>query len=186
MKTFFLLLLFLFLSFLLLLLQETLPPIPLWLDIHFPLPQFLFCLGAITFPYPIMLILAFFFGSIYDLLHLQFLDTSSKTELPFGISIIYFLLAGSLCQGAKDFLLSGNLWAAPILFVLTTVGLPLLEVLLLSYIRFDYTNYFLSSQVFLPILFQALLTIAASSLLVAILYLTGLPNTLLAKNSLSR
>lgn len=163
--------LFALLSTLLLLLQETLPPIPLTHDTHFPLAQFLFCLGAIWLPFPLMLLLALWLGCTYDLLHLQFLDSSAKTELPLGITALYFLLAGSVCQGIRESIQKGNLWPAPILFSLTAAGLPTLEISLITYLRFEKTNRFFDSTLLFPILNQTLLALAASSLLVAILYL---------------
>lgn len=95
-----------------------------------------FC-ASVTVPYPVMLLLAFVTGFIWDArYHLPVHSAgSTHSELDFGFTIMLFGLLGSLIQGVRPLFRRGR-WELPVILIgiCTFVGL-VIQYLVISFHR---------------------------------------------------
>jgi hypothetical protein len=139
-------------------LEEFIPSIPIAHSARlFVAPVFFFC-AAVAVPFPVMLILAFMTGFVWDARYLQITITdtiaeevagfggtvtaagynaamSSGLDLRFGASIFIFGLIGTLMQGIRP-LFRRVRWEIPVLMVgLVTAFWLTLQFLLITFLR---------------------------------------------------
>jgi hypothetical protein len=139
---------FCFLLFLLLgfsfVVQEFLPAISWAYQSRLLIVPVVFFAGAVSVPFPMMLVFAFFTGFVWDARHLlitpqvqSFLDPSAQAGASptFGYSIVLYALMGSLMQGIRPLFRRGR-WELPVLMVGVATALMLVaEHLWISFLR---------------------------------------------------
>lgn len=96
------------------------------------MPIFLFY-GAVAFPFPVVLLLTFFAGFLYDAIILQIVD--GAVEISPGWSIILFGVLCSLMHGTRPLFLKGRWELHCLLCGLLTAVIVLAQYLLLSFRR---------------------------------------------------
>lgn len=171
MNNFFLLPLLLLLSYLALVAQELLPPLHIFGDARIQLLPMLFCLGGLLMSFPLMLALAFGCGILFDLMHLQMVG--GVPELAFGISILFFLLIGTICQGVSPLFHQGKWWIGSILSAIATSSLIALQFLLLSLKRMEDGGLLWNTDVMWKILFPGLIAFLLAPALLLLLQMAG-------------
>ena len=137
------------------LVQEIVPSIPWAYDAILCLVPIVFFSGAITVPYPVMLLLAFFVGFVSDSRHViaeipvhDVADsltvgkiglgagaTGASAHLSFGYSIFLYGLLGSLMQGIRPLFRRGR-WELPVLMT----GIATFLLLLLTYLVMEFRS----------------------------------------------
>lgn len=125
----------LLLIFLALPLQEFLPALHALGGARLLLAPMIFCFGALSLPFPYMVLLALYTGLLGDLMNLPLVD--GRPELALGTSMFFYLIAGSICQGLRNLFLKGYWGVFSIMSGVTTSALLLLQFLLISFRRFD-------------------------------------------------
>jgi len=101
-----------------------------------------FLASSVAVPFPVMLLLAFVCGFLWDArYHIPiYPDEASfgfitQSEIPFGFTILLFGLTGALIQGVRPFFRKGR-WELPVFMIgLCTALALLLEYLVLSFHR---------------------------------------------------
>lgn len=173
------LLLFLVLT-LSMILQEFIPAIP-WAHgaIVFLVPVVFFAC-AVTVPFPVMLVFAFFTGFIWDARHLAILGpeftpkmvgagefATEGTSLAFGYSILLFGLLGSLMQGIRPLFRRGR-WELPVL--MTGVGTFLFMLFEYLLITFRRGGFHFPSEIWYRMLATAVLSMVIAPGVLFLLY----------------
>jgi hypothetical protein len=92
--------------FLALVAQEFLPVLWALEGARVVLPPMIFCYGALTLPFPLMLALAVWTGLTNDLMYMRVV--SGLVEIPLGWSILFYVALGSICQGLRPLVLRGH------------------------------------------------------------------------------
>lgn len=154
---FFLLVISIFLMFLF---QELLPPFAGFGGARLQFVPLMFCIGALFFNYPLMLLLAFSTGFLFDIMQFQVVD--GRAEIAFGVGILYFLLVGAVCQGMREVYLKGHWWLLSLMAGVSTAVLPLVQYILISFRRFESSGLQWSDGVVWRILIPAVVAMAVS------------------------
>lgn len=170
------------------LVQEMLPSIPWAYDAVLCLVPVVFFSGAITVPYPVMLLLAFFVGSVSDARHViaevpaQELVTMlggddavhqaprashASSHLSFGYSIFLYGLLGSLMQGIRPLFRRGR-WELPVLMT----GIATFLLLLLTYLVMEFRSgdFAFPANVWYYMLSSSLLSMVVAPVMFLLLY----------------
>ena len=160
-----------------LILQDFIPAVDAVYHAHILVVPVIFFAGALSVPYPLMLLLAFVTGFMWDALNsipAAFPDVAAaavQVGAPppvsggtFGITIFFYALLGSLLHGIRPLFRTGR-WELPLL--MTTVSLILLLSLEYASIGFRRGNFSFPPEVWNHILATALL----SSVLVPLVFL---------------
>ncbi|MGK0189534.1 MAG: hypothetical protein ACI9R3_005351 [Verrucomicrobiales bacterium] len=170
------------------LIQEIVPSIPWAYDAVLCLVPVVFFSGAITVPYPVMLLLAFFVGFVTDARHViaeipvQHLAESlasgnlvhgaqslsgTSSHLSFGYSIFLYGLLGSLMQGIRPLFRRGR-WELPVLMT----GIATFLLLLLSYLVMEFRSgdFAFPVTIWYYMLASSLLSMIISPLMFFLLY----------------
>ncbi len=103
--------------FLALLLQQAFPPVYALHGSRLLLVPAIFCLAAVSLPFPAMLAAALFTGFVCDLAYLHVVG--GQVEIALGCSIIFFVILGSIANGFHPSFERGRWWP---LIPLSTVG----------------------------------------------------------------
>lgn len=171
--------------------QEFLPGIPIAHYATLLLPPVYFFTAAVAVPFPMMLILAFITGFLWDARHLpNAVDvvTSSIDDLSqgvlanpevgassgfgIGLSILIFGLLGTFLQGVRPLFKRGRVELPVLLVGFTTFLWLLLEYLIQTFLR---GSLFFPSAVWTKMVTDTMLAMLASPLLFLLLYsLAGL------------
>ncbi len=146
-----------------LLTQEFLPPFPDFGGARLQFVPLIFCIGALSLPFPLMLVLALAGGFLFDLMQIQFVN--NHPEIAPGTTVFYFLLVGVLCQGLRPLFLRRHWYLAGITGSIATAGLLFLQFLLITFRRFDAGGFFWSDAVMWRILFPSLVALVAAPVL---------------------
>ncbi len=159
--------------------QEFLPVVPWAYHARVLLVPVVFFAGAVASPFPVMLLLAFATGFLWDARHLVIESGSaieetlggavaSTTASPaFGYSIVLYALLGSLMQGIRPLFGRGR-WELPVLMSgLATALLLLIEHLWFCFLR---GRFFFSEDIWLNVGTTALLSMALSPLLFLLMH----------------
>jgi hypothetical protein len=175
-------------------LEELLPAVPLAQNARlFVAPVFFFCV-AVAVPFPMMLLLAFITGFVWDARYMQMVSVdagaeqfanvsvatgagsalSGSSSLGFGSSIIMFALLGCLMQGIRPMFRKGR-WELPVLMTgLVTVFWLVAQYLLLTFLRGDVV---FSQRLGIKLVSDALMAMLASPLIYLCLHtLAGATN----------
>jgi cell shape-determining protein MreD len=169
-------------------LEELIPAIPLAQNARlFIAPVFFFC-ASVAVPFPVMLLLAFMTGFLWDARYLQISEVdaaveamagfgeatavagynpaiSSGMDLRFGVSILVFGVIGLLMQGIRP-LFRKVRWELPVLMVGFVTALWLsLQYLLITFLRGDLFFVF-------PVLSKLITTTLMSMLLSPLIFLS--------------
>jgi hypothetical protein len=133
--------------------QEFLPAVSWAYHARLFLVPVVFFGSAVSVPFPIMLLFAFFTGFVWDARHLvmlpdaaahSFLDPAAQQAAnpAFGYSIVLYALLGSLMQGIRPLFRRGR-WELPVLMTgVATALLLVMEYLWISFLRgsFSFTE----------------------------------------------
>ena len=172
---------FVFLLFLLtgfgLVLQDFIPAVDAAYHARILVVPVIFFACGLSVPYPLMLVLAFVTGFMWDALNLtpaMFPDVAAaavEVGAPppvsggtFGISIFFYALLGSLLHGIRPLFRRGR-WELPL--IMTSIGILLLLVLEYTWINFRRGGFTFPEEVWQHILATAML----SSVLVPLVFL---------------
>lgn len=179
-------------TFLLLLLtfvaQEFLPGIPMAQNATLFLPPVFFFAAAVAVPFPMMLLLAFVTGGLWDARHMPvaasvagrpadvLMAGGAAEAVPgafgFGVSIVLFGLLGCFLQGVRPLFKRGRLELPVLLLGFTTFVWLLTEYLVMTFLR---GSLHFPSAVWTKIVTDTLLAMFASPLIFLMLYsLAGL------------
>ncbi|MDA0813184.1 MAG: hypothetical protein O3C21_12460 [Verrucomicrobia bacterium] len=170
------------------LIQEIVPSIPWAYDAVLCLVPVVFFSGAITVPYPVMLLLAFFVGFISDSRHViaeipvqQIMESvtagqvahgarsisGTSGHMDFGYSIFLYGLLGSLMQGIRPLFRRGR-WELPVL--MTGVATFLLLLLTFLVMEFRSGDFEFPITIWYYMLASSVLSMIVSPLMFLILY----------------
>lgn len=151
-------------------------------------PVFFFC-AAVAVPFPIMLLLAFMTGFVWDARYAQIVSLDKATEqlaqvssmggvggysasiadgtMGFGSSIVLFGVLGCLMQGIRPLFKKGR-WELPVFMVgfVTSIWL-LLQFLIMTFLR---GNLFFPQEVWLKMVSDTLMAMLASPLIYLVLH----------------
>lgn len=141
-------------------LQMLIPPMDFAAGSRVMLVPVLFCAGACTLPYPLMLALAVLTGLMTDLLSLQLVGDS--VEISVGWSILLLVALGSICQGVRPLVLRGQWWLPALMSALTTLSILLSQYLAITMRRFDTGGFVWNETVTARILVPALVAMVLS------------------------
>ena len=168
------------------LIQEIVPSIPWAYDAVVCLVPVVFFSGAITVPYPVMLMLAFFVGLVSDARHviaefssspvagslsdvpgLSSMSIDFSSHLAFGYSIFLYGLLGSMMQGIRPLFRRGR-WELPVLMT----GVATFLLLLLTYLVMEFRSgdFSFPSTIWYFMLASSVLSMIVSPVMFLILY----------------
>ena len=121
-----------------LLLQQALPSIHVLHGARFVFAPLVFCLAAMSLPFPAMLAAAFLTGLLCDLMYLHVVG--GRVEIALGCSIVFFVIYGSIANGFRPAFLQGRWWPLVPMSFLGTSAFLLLQLVMLSLRResFEY------------------------------------------------
>jgi hypothetical protein len=172
--------------------QEFLPGIPMAQHATLFLPPVFFFAAAVAVPFPVMLLLAFITGFLWDARYhpavaevmrnsADALMVSSNVPtaltpaaggLAFGISILIFGLLGTFMQGVRPLFKRGRLELPVLLVGFTTFSWLLIEYLILTFFR---GSFHFPSAIWSKMVTDTLLAMLAAPLIFLVLYsLAGL------------
>lgn len=121
--------------FVALIIEEFLPPVELLDGARVMLVPMIFCYGALTLPFGVMLGLAFFAGLLSDLSALQVV--AGTVEISVGWSILVYVAIGSICQGMRPLVLRGHWEIHAGMSGVTTSIILALQFMMITLRRFD-------------------------------------------------
>lgn len=113
--------------------QHALPPMT---DLHGArvlLVPLVFCYAAMVLPFPAMLAAAFYTGLFSDLFYLHV--AGGEVEIPLGVSIIYFVILGSIAQGFRNGRKASNVWMFALVGGAGTSAFLLMQFLMITWHR---------------------------------------------------
>jgi hypothetical protein len=144
-------------TFLLLVLQEFIPPMGFLSDARVNLIPVLFCYGAMILPFPLMLVLAVAIGLMSDLATLQVVGGSA--EIGLGWSVLFYLFVGLICQGLRPLVLRGHWELHTLMSASAAISLPALQFAMITFRRMEAGGIFYSSDVTWKILGPGIITL---------------------------
>jgi hypothetical protein len=128
-------------------------------EVCFYLPWVFFYSLALAVPYPLMLVFAALTGFAWDA---RWQVPADVPDLPFGSSIVLFVIFGSVVQGIRPLFRRGN-WFLPVIMVGLAILLQLAsQYLLLSFRRGSFE---FSSELWLTVVFTSMAAMALSPVL---------------------
>lgn len=170
-------------------LQEFVPAIPLANHTALVLPAVFFFAAAAAAPFPMMLMMAFVTGLLWDARYLplptpkpspewnfggeSLVDATSLPggELGFGVSIILFVLLGTLMQGIRPLFTRGRLELPVLMVGISMAAWVTTQFLLITFMRGGFS---FSASVWSKIITQSLLSMLVSPVIFLVLH--GLAN----------
>lgn len=161
--------------------QEFIPGIPMANYATLFLPPVFFFAASVAVPFPVMILLSFAAGTLWDARHMPVgaasqaaqslmtgTDELSATGFGFGISVFLFGILGMFLQGVRPLFKRGRL-ELPVVMVGFTTSLWLLaEYLVLTLGR---GSFYFPTAVWTKIITAALLAMLAAPLLFLLLYM---------------
>lgn len=168
--------------------QEFVPGISMAGNATLFLPPVFFFAASVAVPYPMMLLLAFITGGLWDARHMPVATSvagraadammagaateSAPGAFGFGISIVLFGLLGTFLQGVRPLFKRGRLELPVLLLGFTTFVWLFTEYLVMTFLR---GSLFFPSGVWTKLVTDTLLAMLASPLIFLFLYsLAGL------------
>lgn len=172
--------------------QEFMPGIPMAYNATLLLPPVFFFTAAVAVPFPMMLLMAFFTGLVWDARNLPVIGAPASARsaeslvggpldtpemaggmgMLFGVSIIVFALIGVFLQGVRPLFKRGRVELPVLLVGFTTFCWLLIEYLLMTFFR---GGVFFPASVWIKMVTDTMLAMLASPLLFLLLYsLAGL------------
>ncbi len=132
--------------------QEFIPGIEIAQFATLFLPPVFFFTASVAVPFPIMLMLAFGTGFLWDARHLQALshavgeaaellgdgggsEFTTGLGMPFGISIVFFAFLGTMLQGIRPSFKRGRLEFPVVMVGLATFSWMLMQYIVISFLR---------------------------------------------------
>ncbi len=119
--------------FIVLIVQDFLPPLSGLKNAQILLVPIVFTYGALALPFPGMLALAIVAGLTTDLSTIQIIH--DKVEIPLGSSIVVCTVLGTVMQGVRRAFFKGAWWIHPPLSALCTFLLLTLQYLMITFRR---------------------------------------------------
>ena len=116
--------------FVALLIQQALPSIGSLGGARWVLVPTIFCLAAMSLPFPAMLAAALVTGFFCDLAYLHVVG--GRVEIALGCSIIYFVILGCLSNGFRPSLQNGRWWPLIPMAAVGTSGFLLMQFAMIS------------------------------------------------------
>jgi len=154
--------------------QQFLPVLSSWHEARILLLPTVFLCIAVTVPVPIMLLMAFICGFLWDAQHLlthssgdPHIYTDPVPTLRFGYSIILYAAMGFIMQGIQPLFKRGVWYLSILLAGIALFFYLIAEFALLTFVRGDFV---FSSEIFFRILISAALTMPFSFLIFLILF----------------
>lgn len=170
--------------------QEFIPGIPMANHATLLLPPVFFFSAAVAVPFPMMLLLSFVTGLLWDARHLPAVRESAKSAadglaggvlatpetvgggMVFGLSIVIFTLLGLFLQGVRPLFKRGRVELPVLLVGFTTFVWLLMEYLVVTFIR---GSLFFPAAMWTKMVTDSMLAMLAAPLLFLLLYsLAGL------------
>lgn len=168
--------------------QEFIPGIEIAQFATLFLPVVFFLAASVAVPFPVMLVLAFLSGLVWDARHLppveMAADFSASSldlgtvagdvaemragELGFGFSIILFGLMGALMQGVRPLFKRGRLELPVLMVGFATAGWLLIQYLLMAFLR---GSLYFETAVWTKLITATLLAMLASPVIFLVLHL---------------
>jgi hypothetical protein len=169
--------------------QEFIPAIEMAQYATLFLPVVFFLAASVAVPFPVMLMLAFATGLIWDARHLPAIPVAEQsmalaavdfsgatydaaslksTDLGFGLSVVFFGLLGSIMQGVRPLFKRGRLELPVLMVGVSVAGWLLMQYLLMAFLR---GNVFFNSAVWTKLITATLLAMLASPVIFLILHL---------------
>jgi len=128
-------------------------------EVYFFLPWVFFYSMALAVPYPLMVAFAALAGFTWDA---RWQVPGDSLDLPFGSSIVLFVVFGSVVQGIRPLFRRGN-WLLPVIMVGLAVFFQLAsQYLLLSFRRGSFE---FSSELWFTVVFTSVASMALSPVL---------------------
>ena len=116
--------------FLALLLQQALPASQVLHGARLVLVPTIFCLAAMSLPFPLMLAAAFITGFLCDLAYLHIVG--GRVEIAMGWSIVFFVIYGSIANGFRPSYRLGHWWPVVPVAALGTSSFLLMQFLMIT------------------------------------------------------
>jgi len=116
--------------FVALLVQQAIPPVHAFEGARWLFVPAIFCLAAISLPFPAMLGAALFTGFLCDLAYLHVVG--GQVEIALGCSIIFFVILGSVANGFRPSFERGRWWPLVPLSAVGTSSFLLLQFAMIS------------------------------------------------------
>jgi len=110
--------------------QEIIPPIVAWHGARIIFVPMLFAYGALSLPFPLMLVAAVLTGLLTDLANLHVVGP--LVEIGLGWSIVYYVLLGCLAHGFQPAFKAGHWWLYLPLSFIATSTLLFLQFLMIT------------------------------------------------------
>lgn len=146
--------------------QEFLPVFDWFYHARILLVHTVFLCGAVTVPFPVMLLLALATGFVWDARY--YVPLGDDGELVFGFTVLMFGLAGAFIQGVRPLFRRGR-WELPVFMIgLAAFGILLGEYLIIS---FERGGLYFPTEIWLKIVMTALFTMALSPFILFLLSL---------------
>ncbi len=123
-------------QFLGLIVQQFIPPVAMLEGARVLLLPILFFYGALAFPFPVMLLLAFFSGFMWDALTVY--ATDSAVEISLGWSIILFAVLGAIMNGFRPLFQRGRWEIHCLVSGVCTALIVLTQYLMITFRRGDF------------------------------------------------
>ncbi len=122
-----------------LLLQLFIPPVDWLHGARVNLFIVLFVYACVVLDFPWLLLFVLIFGFVWDLLQMPFYYVPNlqgeivvKTGYPFGATILFFLVAGSIAHGVRSLYARGRWEILPLLALLICSGQLFVELIMIS------------------------------------------------------
>jgi hypothetical protein len=158
--------------------QEFIPAVPWAYDARLLLVPVVYFASAVAAPFPVMLLLAFITGFVWDARHLIIMPgtggevfgdiTMDAAANPsFGYSILLYGLLGSLMQGIRPLFRRGR-WELPVL--MSGIGTGLLLIIEHLWICFLRGRFFFSEEIWMNIGTTALLSMMVSPVMFLVVH----------------
>lgn len=116
--------------FVALLFQQAIPPVHALEGARWMFVPAIFCLAAMSLPFPAMLAAALFTGFLCDLAYLHIVG--GQVEIALGCSIIYFVILGGIANGFRPSFERGRWWPLVPVSALGTSAYLLLQFAMIS------------------------------------------------------
>lgn len=123
-------------QFFALILQQFIPPVTLLEGARVLLVPILFFYGALAFPFPVMLLLAFVSGFMWDALTVYASD--SAVEISLGWSIVLFAVLGAIMNGFRPLFQRGRWEIHCLVSGVCTALIVFAEYLMITFRRGDF------------------------------------------------
>lgn len=167
--------------------QEFIPSVPMAQYATLLLPPVFFFAASVAVPFPVMLVMAFITGALWDARHLPSFvgtgrfdpgallsgmmgdaaDLASSGDLLFGLSIVLFGLLGMFMQGIRPLFKRGRLELPVLMVGVSTFAWLLMQYLVMTFLR---GSLYFPPGIWTKMVTDSLLAMLASPLLFLLLY----------------